>query len=170
MTSEPLVSVVTPVYNDADYLTECVTSVLNQTYSNWEYAIVDNASTDETPEIAARFAASDSRIRHVRFEEFVNSNENHNRAFRAIDPGSEFCKVVSADDWLFPECLERMVARAKASETVGPSDLLPPFGRRSGLRSASILASLRDRKGNHSPDSGARTGDPWRPHRHALPI
>ena len=51
MTSEPLVSVVTPVYNDADYLTECVTSVLNQTYSNWEYAIVDNASTDETPEI-----------------------------------------------------------------------------------------------------------------------
>ena len=119
MTSEPLVSVVTPVYNDADYLTECVTSVLNQTYSNWEYAIVDNASTDETPEIAARFAASDSRIRHVRFEEFVNSNENHNRAFRAIDPGSEFCKVVSADDWLFPECLERMVAAAKASETVG---------------------------------------------------
>lgn len=119
MTSEPLVSVVTPVYNDADYLTECVTSVLNQTYSNWEYAIVDNASTDETPEIAARFAASESRIRHVRFDEFVNSNENHNRAFRAIDPGSEFCKVVSADDWLFPECLKRMVAAAKASETVG---------------------------------------------------
>ena len=119
MTRDPLVSVVTPVYNDADYLTECITSVLNQTYTNWEYAIVDNASTDNTPEIAAKFAAIDSRIRHVRFEEFVNSNENHNRAFRAIDSASEFCKVVSADDWIFPECLGRMVDAAKESETVG---------------------------------------------------
>ena len=119
MTNEPLVSVVTPVYNDADYLTECVNSVVNQTYSNWEYAIVDNASTDETPEIAARFAAADSRIRHVRFDEHVNSNENHNRAFRAIDSASEFCKVVAADDWIFPECLTRMVGAAEASDTIG---------------------------------------------------
>jgi glycosyltransferase involved in cell wall biosynthesis len=119
MAREPLVSVVTPVYNDADYLTECITSVLNQTYTNWEYAIVDNASTDETPDIAARFAALDSRIRHVRFEEFVNSNENHNRAFREIDSTSDFCKVVSADDWIFPECLERMVDAARQSDTIG---------------------------------------------------
>ena len=55
----------------------------------------------------------------MRFEEFVNSNDNHNRAFRAIDPGSEFCKVVSADDWLFPECLARMVAVTEAKDTVG---------------------------------------------------
>ena len=119
MNTEPLVSVITPVYNDADYLNECITSVLNQTYTNWEYTIVDNASTDETPEIAGKFADSDSRIRHVRFEEFVNSNENHNRAFRAIDPASEFCKVVSADDWIFAECLERMVEAAKQSDTIG---------------------------------------------------
>jgi glycosyltransferase involved in cell wall biosynthesis len=119
MTHQPLVSVVTPVYNDADYLHECITSVLNQTYTNWEYAIVDNASTDETPEIAARLAATDSRIRHVRFDEHVNSNENHNRAFRAIDSTSEFCKVVDADDWLFPECLARMIAAARQSDTIG---------------------------------------------------
>ncbi len=119
MKSDSLVSVITPVYNDAGYLTECINSVLNQTYSNWEYVIVDNASTDETPEIAAKFASADPRVRHVRFEEFVNSNDNHNRAFRAIDPSSEFCKVVSADDWIFPECLERMVAAAKQSDTIG---------------------------------------------------
>ena len=119
MPTEPLVSVVTPVYNDAEYLTECITSVLNQTYTNWEYAIVDNASTDETSAIAARFAATDSRIRHVRFDEHVNANENHNRAFREIDSASEFCKVVSADDWIFPECLGRMVAPAKESDTIG---------------------------------------------------
>ena len=119
MTGEPLVSIVTPVYNDAGYLTECITSVLNQTYTNWDYAIVDNASTDGTPEIAAKFAASDSRIRHVRFEEFVNTNKNHNRAFRAINSESEFCKVVSADDWIFPECIARMVEVARKSDTIG---------------------------------------------------
>jgi glycosyltransferase involved in cell wall biosynthesis len=119
MTSEPLVSVVTPVYNDAGYLHECITSVLNQTYTNWEYKLVDNASTDETPEIAARFAAADSRISHVRFDEHVHSNESHNRAFRAIDSASEFCKVVSADDWILPECLARMVRTAQTSDTIG---------------------------------------------------
>ena len=119
MTSDPLVTVVTPVFNDAAYLTECVTSVLQQTYTNWDYAIIDNASTDETPDIAARFAATDSRIRHVRFEEHVNVNENQNRAFRTVDPASDFCKVVSADDWIFPECLARMVGAAKESETIG---------------------------------------------------
>ena len=119
MTNDPLVSVVTPVFNDAQYLTECATRVLEQTYTNWDYAIIDNASTDETPDIAAKFAAADSRIRHVRFEEYVNSNENHNRAFRTIDSASDFCKVVSADDWMFTECLARMVAAAKQSDTIG---------------------------------------------------
>jgi glycosyltransferase involved in cell wall biosynthesis len=118
-TTEPLVSVLTPVYNGAEYLRECADSVIAQTYENWEYAIVDNASTDATPEIAEAYAARDPRIRHLRFEEFVESSANHNRAFDSITSKSEFCKVVQADDWLFPECIERMVNAANVSETVG---------------------------------------------------
>jgi glycosyltransferase involved in cell wall biosynthesis len=115
----PLVSVVTPVHNGAEYLAECLESVLAQTYKNWNCTIVDNASNDATPEIAARFVARDSRIRHLRFDEFVGSTANHNRAFDAVSTESEFCKVVQADDWLFPECLSLMVAAASASDTVG---------------------------------------------------
>jgi glycosyltransferase involved in cell wall biosynthesis len=114
-----LVSVVTAVYNGADYLGECVESVLGQTHENWDYTIVDNASSDSTPDIAQKYAARDSRIRHLRFDEFVDSTTNHNRAFQAINPESEFCKVVQADDWLYPECLSLMVAAAGTSRSVG---------------------------------------------------
>ena len=87
--------------------------------ANWDLTIVDNASTDATPEIVERFAAKDSRIRLSRFEEFVSANDNHNRAFRAISPDSEYCKVVQADDWLYPECLTRMIAVAETTPSIG---------------------------------------------------
>jgi glycosyltransferase involved in cell wall biosynthesis len=119
MTRAPLVSVVTPVFNDAELLEECIVSVRRQTYTNWTQTIVDNASTDETPAVASRHAALDSRIRYRRFDEFVNSNESHNRAFRSIDSESEYCKIVDADDWLYPDCLSLMVEIAEASPTVG---------------------------------------------------
>jgi glycosyltransferase involved in cell wall biosynthesis len=111
--------VITPVFNGAEYLAECVESVRSQTYENWDYTIVDNASTDATSEIARGYASRDSRIRHLRYEQFVESSANHNRAFETVSGASEFCKVVQADDWLFPECLEHMVKAAGVSETVG---------------------------------------------------
>jgi glycosyltransferase involved in cell wall biosynthesis len=117
--SEPLVSVVTPVYNGEQYLREAIESVLAQTYSNFSHIVVDNCSTDGTPEIVEQYARKDSRVRLLRFEEFVEANENHNRAFRSIDPESAYCKVLQADDLLFPECLEKMVALAVATPSVG---------------------------------------------------
>ena len=119
MARAPLLSIATPVYNGAAHIGECIESVLKQEYTNWEYKVIDNASTDQTPEIVSRLASSDSRIRHVRFEEFVDANENHVRAFRAVDPASEFVKIVQAPDWIYPECLIRMVEAAQASETIG---------------------------------------------------
>ena len=116
---EPLVSVVTPVFNGASFIEECIESLRRQTYANWDCTVVDNASTDATPELVQRFAQRDSRIRHLRFDEFVSANENHNRAFRAITSDSEYCKVLQADDWLFPECLERMVRVAESAPSVG---------------------------------------------------
>jgi glycosyltransferase involved in cell wall biosynthesis len=117
--SEPLVSVVTPVYNGAKYLAECMRSVRAQSYRNWEYIVLDNMSTDETPRVAAEEAAGDSRIRVVRGESFLSVWGNHNRALRAISPESRYAKVVQADDWLYPECLQSMVAVAEANPSVG---------------------------------------------------
>ncbi|HEY2777656.1 MAG TPA: glycosyltransferase family 2 protein [Gaiellaceae bacterium] len=115
----PLVSVVTPVYNSVDSIEECVRSVLAQTYANFEYIVVDNCSTDGTPEVVAAFAEQDSRIRLLRPEAFVGPDPNANRALGAIALGSAYTKVVHGDDWLFPECLERMVDIAVRHPSVG---------------------------------------------------
>jgi glycosyltransferase involved in cell wall biosynthesis len=116
---QPHVTVVTVVHDGEAYLDECIESVLAQTYSNWEYVLVDNRSTDRTPEIAERFVRADSRVRYERHEEFVGVVESHNRGFRAVGPSTSYCKFVGADDWIFPECLERMVALAEREPNVG---------------------------------------------------
>ena len=115
----PLVSVVTPVYNGERYLSECIESVLNQTYRNWEYIIVNNCSTDRTEEIAQSFAKTDERIRIHRNQELVTMGPNHDIAISLMAPTSMYCKVLHADDFMFPECLERMVGIAVRSPSVG---------------------------------------------------
>jgi len=117
--SQPLVSVVTPVYNCAEYLAECIESVLAQTYENWEYTIVNNCSTDATAEIARHYAAKDPRIKVHENREFLRAVQNHNHALRQISPESKYCKIVFADDWIFPPCLEEMVALAEEHPSVG---------------------------------------------------
>ncbi len=115
---QPLVSVLTPVYNGESYLSECIESVLAQTYQNLEYCIVNNCSTDRTLEIAETYAKQDKRIRIHNNSDFVGVGQNGNIAFRQIASNSMYCKVVHADDWLFPECLMKMVELAEAHPTV----------------------------------------------------
>ena len=115
----PLVSVLTPVYNGEAYLEECIESVLAQTYSNWEYIIVNNCSKDRTGEIAERYAARDNRIRVHHNTDFLGVIANHNHAFALISPNSKYCKIVSADDAIFPDCLTQLVACAEANPSAG---------------------------------------------------
>ncbi len=117
--ARPLVSVVTPVYNCEKYLAECIESVLAQTYHNWEYVIVNNCSTDRSLQIAQDHALKDSRIRIHNNSQFLGMLQNHNHALRQICADSKYCKVVHADDWLFPECVEKMVQLAEEHPSVG---------------------------------------------------
>ena len=117
--NQPLVSVLTPVYNGEKYLAECVESVLSQTYSNWEYVIVNNCSNDRTLAIAQEYANRDSRVRVHNNATFVSMMENHNIAVQQMSPTSKYCKMVHADDWLYPECLSRMVQLAETNHSIG---------------------------------------------------
>lgn len=116
---QPLVSVITPVYNGEKFLAECLESVRTQTYAHFEHIIVNNCSTDSTLAIAQAHAAKDRRVRIHNNNMFVSALENHNIALKRISAESRYVKVVQADDWIFPECIERMVALARQHPSIG---------------------------------------------------
>lgn len=120
MESQPLVSVVTPFYNTREFLAECIESVLRQTYQNWEYVLVDNHSTDGSSEIAAQYASRfPGKIRIIHTESFLSQVQNYNFALSCISPESKYCKMVQADDWIFPDCIRAMVEVGEAHPSVG---------------------------------------------------
>jgi len=116
---EPLLSVVTPFYNTEAYLAQCIESVLGQSYRRFEYILVDNCSTDRSLEIAEHYARQDSRVRVVRNTAFLTQTQNLNHGLAQISKDSVYCKLVQADDFIFPDCLAEMVAVARAHPSVG---------------------------------------------------
>jgi glycosyltransferase involved in cell wall biosynthesis len=116
---DPLVSIATPVLNGEQYLSECINSVLAQTYRNWEHVILDNCSTDRTFEMIQNYANQNGRIRLHRNQTRLSMLQNWNHALRLMSPQSKYCKVLHADDLLFPDCVERMVQVGEANPSVG---------------------------------------------------
>ncbi len=143
----PLVSVVMPAYNEEELLHESVDSVLAQTYTHWDLTIVDNCSTDRTPEIAQAYARANPRIRVLRNATVLSRLANHNEAVRQISAGSKYGKVVAADDWIHPQCLERMVRIAERNPNVAIVSSYRAVGERlelDGLRDQRPVESGRN--------------------------
>jgi glycosyltransferase involved in cell wall biosynthesis len=115
----PLVTIITPFFNSGEFLAECIESVLAQSYANWEYILVNNQSTDNGRCIAERYARQDGRIRLVDTASHLSQIENFEASLEHVSPTSKYCKFVLADDWMFPECLERMVDLAEAHPNAG---------------------------------------------------
>lgn len=113
------VTIVTPVYNTADYLQQCIESVLAQDYENWRYLVVDNCSTDGSGAIADRFASMDSRMQVVRNDAFLSQVDNYNHALNLASADCDYVKIVQADDWIFPDCIRLMTEVADEYQTVG---------------------------------------------------
>jgi polysaccharide pyruvyl transferase CsaB len=105
------VSVVLPVYNGEDYIHEAVDSILAQTYPNFELIIVDDGSTDATPEIVDAYAHSDARV-HVIHQVNQRLPAALNTGFRHAT--GEYLTWTSSDNRLKPEFLANMVDDLKA--------------------------------------------------------
>lgn len=116
---QPLVSIVTPFFNSATYLAECIESVLAQTYTRFEYILSDNCSTDGSTDIAESYARRDPRIRVIKQPKFLPQVGHYNNALGQISAESQYCKMVQADDLIFPDCLRLMLRAFKQSDTIG---------------------------------------------------
>ena len=102
-----LISVVLPVYHTERYLDRCVTSVVNQTYSNLEIILVDDGSPDNCPKMCDEWAERDSRIRVIHKENGGLSDARN--AGVAVATG-EFLAFVDSDDYLEEEMYELMIS------------------------------------------------------------
>ena len=116
---KPLVSIAIPVYNGGPYFDKCLESVLNQTYQNWECIINNNCSEDGTLETAKKFGEKDLRFRVYSNEKFLRMTPNWNMACSKISSNTKYLKVLGADDWLFPESIEKMVEVMERHPSVG---------------------------------------------------
>jgi glycosyltransferase involved in cell wall biosynthesis len=111
----PKVSIGLPVYNGENYLEEALTSLLDQTFSDFELIISDNASTDRTQEICRAYEA-DPRVRYCRNSRNQGASWNLNRVVE-LSRGDYF-KWAAHDDLCGPEFLERCVAVLDRSPSV----------------------------------------------------
>jgi glycosyltransferase involved in cell wall biosynthesis len=116
---KPLVSICTPVYNGERFLEKCIKGVLNQIYQNFEYVIVDNASTDQTPQIIEKFRKKDGRIKVFRNDQTIKIIDNFNACAGHISENSRWIKYALADDYLFPNCVEEMVRVGEMDLKIG---------------------------------------------------
>jgi glycosyltransferase involved in cell wall biosynthesis len=162
-TAEPLVSVVTPFFNTEAYLAECVDSVLAQTYTNFEYILVDNQSTDRSAEIVESRVKRDPRLRLVKTPRFFTQVQNYNFALQQISSTSRYCKMVQADDWVFPRCLVEMVDLAEVHPNVAMVSSYYLWGRRvngTGLSPDRTVISGREACRLHLLDEAYLFGSP----------
>jgi glycosyltransferase involved in cell wall biosynthesis len=115
-TTQPLVSVGIPVYNGENFLEAALDSILAQTYANLEIIICDNASTDRTSAICARYAARDKRVNYVRNEQNLGAAKNYNSTVE-LSQGKYF-KWASHDDICAPKFIEHCVAELEREPAV----------------------------------------------------
>src|SRR3972149_6958016 len=115
----PAVSLVVPNYNYGHFLGECLDSVLAQTYTDWEVIIVDDASIDQSVEIAQSYVDRfPGRFRLLQFEDGPGGPPRAVNAGVAAMRGRYF-GWLSSDDRCWPERLERSVALLESEPAVG---------------------------------------------------
>jgi glycosyltransferase involved in cell wall biosynthesis len=114
----PLVVVVTPVHNGADYLAKAMQSVQSQDYPNLVHVVLNNASTDRTAEIIGSFETGRVKVLSFKNDEVLPLRENWNKAFSLIPNEATYAKLLCADDLMHPNYVARCVELAEADSHI----------------------------------------------------
>lgn len=103
----PLVSIITPAYKAEKYIMDCIRSVQNQTYENWEMIIVNDKSPDSTEELIKEAAEMDGRIRLISLSQNQGVVNARNTAIQAAK--GQYIAFLDSDDVWFPEKLKKQI-------------------------------------------------------------
>ena len=127
----PLVSIVTPTYNQAEFLAATLDSMLAQDYPNIEYIVLDDGSTDGTPEVLNRYTG------RVRWERQANIGQSRTLNKAWAQARGKYLGYLSSDDLLLPHAISTLVkaleAHAEAVVAYCDFDLIDSTGKRSGF-------------------------------------
>lgn len=104
MNNQILVTIVTPSFNQGQFIDETITSVLNQTYKNIQYIIVDGGSSDNTMEVVEKYRDKIDIIIH---EKDKGQTDAINKGFKLAK--GELVGWINSDDILYPDCVEKIV-------------------------------------------------------------
>jgi glycosyltransferase involved in cell wall biosynthesis len=115
MNDDLKVSVVIPAYNGAPYICKSINSVLNQTYSNFELIVVDDASTDETSILVQKI--HDNRVRYILHEKNMGVNQARNTGVEHST--GDLIALLDQDDYFHPDKLQRHVSLFRQSPDIG---------------------------------------------------
>lgn len=102
----PLVSVIVPCYNQAQYLSETLDSLLAQTYGNWECIIVNDGSIDNTEEIANKWIKKDKRFKYIAKQ---NGGLSSARNSGIKSANGEYILPLDSDDLIHPDYVQKAV-------------------------------------------------------------
>ena len=108
-----------PVFNGEDYLESSLRSILDQTHTDFELVIADNASSDATEDICRAVCRVDTRVRYVRHSENIGAGPNHN--FVVEQASGELFRWAAADDLVRPTAFARCI---ELLDDAGPSAVL----------------------------------------------
>lgn len=106
--SKTEVSVITPVYNAEEFLKETIDSVLNQTYTSFEYLLIDDCSTDSSAEIIKKNSKRDSRVKYIKLAENSGAAVARNTGLEKAN--GRFIAFIDSDDKWYPGKLEKQLS------------------------------------------------------------
>lgn len=116
---KPFISVFTPNYNGSKYIGDCIQSILDQSYSNFEYIIIDDGSTDNSWDIIQQFSAKDDRIKVYRNERNLHVVRTRNKAFELCSPESKYFAILDSDDIALPDRLDHQIEFLEKNKDFG---------------------------------------------------
>ena len=111
MSSNPIISIIVPVYNVEHYLPKCIESILNQSFADFEVWLIDDGSSDNSGKICDEYACKDARIRVVHKQ---NGGVNTARKMGCKLAQGEYIALVDSDDSLPPLALSALYDKAKS--------------------------------------------------------